>query len=144
RSTMALFLLLVFFLGQIALVPAVIIQVASMSSEHQMLILDQKVVLHHDDRSSEVHHGLDRWIVALTHTSSSGDHVLPWNELETCELCRDRHLRMMTKPLGLSRTEFLDFPSILPDIVVQGDAIARQHRVAEMMITQWTSVRLLV
>lgn len=141
---MALFLLLVFFLGQIALLPAVIIHVASMSSEHQMVILDQKVVLHHDDRSSEVHHGLDRWIVALTRTSSSGDHVLPWNELETCELCRDRHLRMMAKPLGVSRSEFMDFPCILPDHVVQRDATARQHRVAEMMIAQWTSVRLLV
>lgn len=144
RSLGALVLLLVFVWGQFALLPTVMMRVASMSGEHQLVILDQKLVLHHVASPGATHHGITQWLVALSHTDASGDHVLPLNEPDRCDESREQIVLDETTDAVLESWNFAHSDHALRSNAAMHAITVDQHRSAEMAIEQWSSIRLLI
>lgn len=144
RSFGALILLLVFVLGQFAMLPTVMMRVASMSGEHQLMIVDQKLVLHHVASPKATHHGLTHWLVAMSHTDAAGDHVLPLHEPDRCGESREQSMLDEAKDLVYESSIFEHAAHVPQWPLKVHIAKADQHRSAEMAIAQWSSIRLLI
>lgn len=115
-----------------------------MSGEHQLLIRDQKLVLHHVARASATHHGMTHWLVAMSHTDARGDHVLPLNEPDCCNESRERMILDEAKDLVFDSWNFAPDGLVARMPVMVHVDTTEQHRAVEMAIAQWSCIRLLI
>lgn len=144
RSWSALILLLVFVWGQLALLPTVMMRMASMSGEHQLMILEQKLVLHHLASPKATHHGFTPWIVALSHTDAAGDHVLPLHAPDRCGESREKGILDEAKDVVFESCDVARTVHVPRLPLAVHEFTTDQHRAAEMAIAHWTSIRLLI
>lgn len=144
RSLGALILLMVFVWGQFALLPTVVMRVASMSGEHELMILDQKVVLHHAASPRAEHHGWTQWLVAMSQTDDTGDHVLPLGAPDRCDESRDPSIPEKLGPMivvsrsGERSNHLTSLLSYFRRVLMD------QHRTTEMVMAQWSTIRLII
>jgi hypothetical protein len=144
RSLGAVILLLVFVFGQFALLPTVMMRVASMSNEHQLLIVDHKLVLHHVVSPKAAHLGLTQWLVAMSQTDDAGDHVLPLDEPDRCDELRALSVIEVAKDPVFEPWSYSSIGHLVPWSMIAHEAKTDQHRSAEMTIAQWSSIRLII
>jgi len=144
RPVWGMLLLVVYLFGQIALVPSVVVQLASCSSDHQVVVGDNKVVLHHASSAGRHHHALTQCLVAFSLSNDSGDHVLPLQETQACEDPRRGQEPVFTGDI-ISCDSTIFRCSLACHILAWHDSsLHDQVCAAEMMIAQWCSVRLLI
>ena len=148
RSALGLLMLTVFALGQFVFASSALSQIAAFTGQHQVLISDDCVVLHHTNGEASPHHGLTKFLVALSRTNAAGDHILPIIPANFCEEPRQNKV-VENEPSSAFVDEqggFFEHYSLLAmagrqeaEVVMRSNAI-----VAPLTLSHWRTVKRMV